>query len=376
MKILFTGGGTGGHIFPIIAIIRELKAISQGSDLDLFFFGPKHEIYSSHLANEGVIVKNVLTGKIRRYFNVKSFFSNIIDVLFRVPVGIIQSFFHIFLISPDVIFSKGGHGALPATIAGFLLGTPIFLHESDAAPGATNRFLSKFAIEIFTAFPSEKTEFFPADKMISIGNPLRSEILNGSESQAKEMFHLTGEKSVILILGGSQGSQRINDIVLQALSDILKNFELIHQVGINNFKEVESESKIVIDKNLIKYYHILPFLNQEELANALRIADLVISRAGSGSIFEIAALAKPSILIPLPESAQNHQVKNAYIYAENGACKVLEESNLAPHFFLDRIEYLFSHTDNLEAMKYKAKDFSKPYAAKIIASYLLEYLRQ
>lgn len=379
MKILFTGGGTGGHIFPIIAVCRELKHFSSEANLKFFYIGPKDEISSTFLDREGIKVKNILAGKIRRYLGtylgIKDLFLNIIDVLFKIPIGLIQSFFYIFFLSPDLIFSKGGYGSLPAVISGWLLGTPIFLHESDIAPGLANRFLSKLALEIFVSFPSEKTEYFPAPKKISIGNPIRIEILNGSKNTAKTLFNLTGEKPLILILGGSQGCQRINDILLQILPKLLTDFEVIHQSGGKNFKEVNAESKVVASKDLRKYYHLFPFLDEKQLSHAYCAADLIISRAGSGSIFEISAVSKPSILIPLPEAAQNHQVKNAYAYTENGACLVIEETNLAPHFFLDRLKYLFSRPGEMKRMVKASRAFSKPRAAKVIASYLFEYLK-
>ena len=188
------------------------------------------------------------------------------------------------------------------------------------------------------------------------------------------LFNLKGEKPLILILGGSQGAQKINDMILNILPEILSGFELIHQTGEKNFKEVTEEAKVVINKELEKYYHPISFLKEIELREALKAGDLVVSRAGSGSIFEIAAGQKPSILIPLSISAQNHQVKNAYAYAENGAALVMEEANLTPHFFLEKVKYLFSHPEELEKMRNGAKEFAKPDSARTLAEYIINYL--
>lgn len=383
MKILFTGGGSGGHIFPIIAIAREIRkyypqfnydSSRKRRELKLFFIGPKGEIPFTDLIEEDIKVKKILAGKIRRYFTISSFFQNLIDILFKVPFGIIQAFFYVFLLAPDLIFSKGGYGSLPTVIAGKLLGTPIFLHESDTIPGLANRFSSKFALEIFVSFPVEQMEYFPKEKMISVGNPIRESIFQGDKEEAKNIFGINGQKPVILILGGSQGAQRINEVIYQVLNELLTEFEIIHQVGPKNFGEVKSISQVIINARLEKYYHIYPFLEEEELAHAMTLADLIISRAGSGSIFEIAAVGKPSILIPLPESAQNHQAENAYLFSERGACLVIEETNLTPHFFLDRLRYLFSHPTELKEMGEKAREFAKPRAAKVIADYIIDYL--
>jgi UDP-N-acetylglucosamine--N-acetylmuramyl-(pentapeptide) pyrophosphoryl-undecaprenol N-acetylglucosamine transferase len=318
-----------------------------------------------------VKIKWVICGKFRRYLNLKSFFQNLID-LFKIPIGIFQTFFYLFFINPDLIFSKGGYGSLPAVISGWVLGIPIFLHESDVVPGLVNRFLGKLATEIFVSFP--KTLYFPQDKMVVVGNPIRLELLKGEKREAMEYFKISGEKPVILILGGSQGAQRINEKILMILNELLENFEIIHQTGDKNFKEVELQAEGIMKKELKRYYHPFPFLKEEQLKRAYAVCDLVVARAGSGTIFEIAALGKPSILIPLPESAQDHQLKNAYSYFESKATVVMEEKNFTPGFFLERLKFLFTHKEELEKMSKAAKDFSKPLAAKIIAYYIFEFL--
>ncbi|HUW72146.1 MAG TPA: undecaprenyldiphospho-muramoylpentapeptide beta-N-acetylglucosaminyltransferase [Candidatus Humimicrobiaceae bacterium] len=373
MKILFTGGGTGGHILPIIAICREIRKIYPEPDLQFFYLGPKDDFDQILLSQEGIKVKHVFSGKLRRYLTWKVFFQNPIDILFKIPVGTLQAFFYIFFLAPDLIFSKGGFGSVEGVFAGWLLRIPIFLHESDVSPGLANRFLTKFALEVFGSFP--KTENLSQRKIVSVGNPIRREILEGTKEEAQKLFKLSQRKPVILILGGSQGAQRINDKILEVLSELLENFEIIHQCGQRNLKEIEAESRTILSKELTPFYHLFPFLYEEELKQAYAVSDLIVSRAGSGSIFEIAAVGKPSILIPLPEAAQNHQLKNAYAYAENKATIVLEETNFTSHFFLEKLKYLLSQSEELEKMQKAAKEFSKPLAAKIIAGYLVEFLK-
>ena len=374
MKILFTGGGSGGHIFPIIAVARELWKIYPKENLKFFYLGPKDELGSILLSLEKIEIKTIITGKIRRYFNISALFQNLSDILFKIPFGICQSFYYLFKIRPDVIFSKGGHGALPIILANWLLKISTHLHESDASPGLTNRItfkiLGKVLKNIFISFP--KTEYFPLDKMILVGNPIRKEILNGSKEKAKILFKLNLKKPIILILGGSQGAKRINDLFLIMLPKILLNFEIIHQCGERNFDEVLMEAQTIIPLELRKNYHLFSFLQEEELKHAYQSADLIISRAGAGIIFEIASLGKPSILIPLPESAFDHQLKNASVFAQTGATFVIEEQNLTPNFFLNRIDYLFSDPEKLENMKKEAKKFSQTEAAQIIAKKLFE----
>jgi len=369
MKILFTGGGTAGHIFPIISIVREIRRKYPYGGFEFSYIGPKDKFAKELLLKEDIEVRTVMAGKFRRYFS----FKNFIDI-FKIPIGVFQAFYHIFVVSPDVIFSKGGYGSIPTSIAGWILLVPIFLHESDITPGLANRLASRFALEIFTAFPVKKTEYFPVEKMISVGNPIRTELLEGSIEKAEKIFNLTEDKPVILVLGGSQGAQEVNNHLLTVLSDLLSNFEIIHQTGKENYEQIKREAGVVVSKEQEKYYHPYPFLTEEELVNAYWAADLIVSRAGSGSIFEIAAVGKPSILLPLPSAAQNHQVKNAYAYASTGAAVVIEDANFRPHFFLEKVKNIFSEGEVMQEMAESAIAFSRPDSARVIAEYLVSYL--
>ncbi|TSC56596.1 MAG: hypothetical protein Greene071421_98 [Parcubacteria group bacterium Greene0714_21] len=382
MKILFTGGGTGGHILPIVAIAREIRKISGSKDVEFFYLGPQDDFGTMFLSQEGIKVSKVLAGKLRRYGGVKAILQNIVDLFFFVPFGIMQAFWKLFVLAPDVIVSKGGYGALPATIAGWLLRIPIFLHESDSVAGLANRIGATFALKLFTSFP--RTKNLSLEKAMAIGNPIRKEILAGSKAEAAEIFKLKGgystvpskgDKPVLLVLGGSQGAQRINDMLLLALNDALDVCEIIHQTGEKNFDQVVAEAKVVMKSPKDALYHPRPFLPENELKHAYAVSDFVVSRAGSGIIFEVAALGKPSILIPLPESAQGHQLENAYEYARTGAAIVLEESNLTPHFFLEKLRYLLHNPQELQKMSQAALSFAKPAAAKTLAQYILEYLK-
>jgi UDP-N-acetylglucosamine--N-acetylmuramyl-(pentapeptide) pyrophosphoryl-undecaprenol N-acetylglucosamine transferase len=208
--------------------------------------------------------------------------------------------------------------------------------------------------------------------MIEAGNPVRKALSEGNKEEAKKLFNLTYEKPVIFIMGGSQGSERVNDVILEILPDMLKEFEVIHQTGLAGFRRVKEEAGALVPKDLLKYYHPYFFLDEKELSQAYAASDCIVARAGAGTIFEIALIKKPSILVPLPESAQNHQVKNAYAYAKTGASLVLEEGNFTHHFFLEKLRMLLK--DDVEKMKKAAELFSKPFAANVIARHLLDFL--
>jgi UDP-N-acetylglucosamine--N-acetylmuramyl-(pentapeptide) pyrophosphoryl-undecaprenol N-acetylglucosamine transferase len=372
VKILFTGGGTAGHVFPIVALARELRR--TGLAAEFFYVGPKDDWSTMFLSHEGIKTKWILAGKVRRYFTWRAILDNLVDILFKTPLGFLQSFFYIFSLAPDLLFSKGGYGSISPVLACSLLQVPIIIHESDATPGFANRFGSKFTSRVLVAFPVAQTEYFSERKMVTVGNPIRSEIMTGVKEEAKDFFNLTGEKPVILVMGGSQGAEKINDLILAILPQILPEFEIIHQTGEKNEKSVQNEAKVMVDKDLEKYYHPVGFLKEVELRDVYQAADFIVSRAGAGSIFEIAAVGKPSILIPLAISAQDHQAKNAYAYAQKGAAIVVEEANLTPRFFLEKMKYLFLHPEELQKMSQKAKEFAKLDSAKIIAQYILDSL--
>lgn len=371
MKIVFTGGGTAGHIFPILAIIREIKKNYPDLKFRPYYIGPGPDKYISELfKKEEIKIKEIFTGKLRRYFSLENFFD-----LFKLPIGLIQAFFWLFFLGPDLIFSKGGYGSFPVAFWANIFGIPLFLHESDSVLGLASKIESKWAQEIFLSFPI--IDFLPQSKGIVIGNPVREEILKGSKEEAQKIFNLQGNKPLILILGGSQGAQKINEVILEILPAFLKDFELIHQTGEKNFLEIKKEAEaILIEEELKKNYHPFPFLEEEFLKHGLAAADLVISRAGAGAIFEISAAGKPILLVPLSHSAQGHQLKNAYFFVQKGGGEVIEESNFIPHFLLTKLKHLFSRPDLLIKMAINSKNFSQSNAAKIIGCYLVDYFIQ
>jgi UDP-N-acetylglucosamine--N-acetylmuramyl-(pentapeptide) pyrophosphoryl-undecaprenol N-acetylglucosamine transferase len=370
LKIYFTGGGTGGHAIPIVAVAREIEKLWEG-EVVFKYLGPRDPWAEIFFPEEGIKIVGILSGKIRRYFSPKSIILNFFDLL-KIPIGILQSFIYLFFSRPHLIFSKGGFGSFPVTFAAWLLFIPVFLHESDAVPGLANRISSRFARKIFVSF--EKTLYFPEKKMIYVGNPIRMDLLNVNKEEAKRYFKITGEKPVLLILGGSQGAQKINEKILEIINDLLKTFEVIHQSGYKNFKTIKTTTRFLIKEELKRYYHLSPFLKEKELKAAYSLADLIVARAGAGVIFEIAAFGKPSILIPLPKSAQDHQTRNAYLYAQSKAAILLSQENITSRFFLGVLRNLISDKESLNKMSQAALKFARPMAAREIAEKIILFL--
>lgn len=367
MRILFAGGGGGGHFFPIVGIARELKRIAEDEqilDLELYYMGPD-DFGREILKEEEVYFLRVGTGKIRRYASILNFFD-----VFKTGFGIVRALWKMFLLMPDVVFSKGGYGAFPAVIGAIIFRIPLIIHESDSIPGSVNRFSARFADRIGIAFPSA-AEFFPKEKTAIVGIPIRKRILGGNPAQAKESMDIFSQLPVVGIIGASQGSQRINEALLGVLKDVTDEFEIVHQTGEKNFKEVQAEASVTLEFAHKERYHVFGFFDEQRMREFYAVCDLIISRAGASSIFEIAAWAKPSILIPLSNSAQEHQLKNAYEYAAVGASEIIEENNLSPHILLGEIKRVISNHELMKRMSEAAQRFSRIDAAEVIARELL-----
>lgn len=367
MRILFTGGGTGGHFFPVVAVARELKRIAEEEqiiDLELYYMGPD-DFGQEVIAGEEIFFFKVGTGKIRRYASILNF----LDV-FKTFFGIINGIWKIFLIMPDVIFSKGGYGAVPAVMGALIFRIPLIIHESDSIPGNVNKFSGRFATRIAVAF-SSATKFFPKEKIALVGIPIRKRILGGNPAQAKESMSIFSNLPVVGVIGASQGSQKINEALLGVLKELTEEFEIIHQTGEKNFEGVKGEGSVTLEFAHKERYHPIGFLDEQAMREFYAASDLIISRAGASSIFEIAAWAKPAILVPLLNSAQEHQMKNAYDYAATGAAEIVEEANLSPHILLGEIKRIIQNKDMMRRMGEAAQRFSRIDAAEIIARELL-----
>lgn len=373
-RILLVGGGTGGHIFPLIAVARELKklAVERAVDLNILAVA-ENNIWRSQFESQGVRFKKVFSMKLRKVeggrINWLAFFV--------LPFSLIQALWILFIYMPDIVFSKGGFASILPSLAAWLYFIPVFIHESDSVPGKSNRFLSKFARKIFISFENSARYFLPAKTFLS-GNPIRKELFGGEKSSALSRFGFSPDKKTILFLAGSQGAAFINDLISVSLVQLAKDFQIIHQAGINNFEamkkelnQIKSEGQSSYAADIEKNYRLFGFLNEEELKDAFAASDLIVSRSGS-NIFEIAALGKPSIVIPYPYSAGGHQRENAAEFSKFGAI-VLEEQNLKPHILIDQIKQLLK-PENYSAISERVKSFAKIEGGEIIANEIFEYV--
>lgn len=367
MKIIFTGGGTGGHFYPIIAIIESIQKIAKEKKLitpEMYFFAPS-PYNQGLLYDHNIIYKKVTAGKIRRYFSILNFFD-----LFKTGWGVLMALFDVFDVYPDVVFSKGGFGSFPTVLAARLLRIPVFIHESDSVPGRANKWAGKFAARVGVSY-KEAFPFFKENKTIHTGQPVLEERLAPITNSASEFFGFDQSIPTIFIMGGSQGAEFINNAILDILPNLLKDYQIIHQTGPVNISVIkESGAAILLENPHKDRYKPFGYLNSLEMRMAAGAASLIISRAGS-TIFEIASWAKPAIIIPITNSNGNHQIKNAFAYAKAGACSVIQEENLKPNILLTEIKRIIENKEINEKMTLGAQNFFKPGASDTIARELL-----
>lgn len=363
MKIVFTGGGSGGHFYPIIAIAEKCIEIIEREklvDAKFYFFAPS-PYNRKVLFENGIRFRKVYAGKMYRYFSLLAPLEWL-----KTVIGVFKATASLWVVYPDVVFGKGGYGSFPTLLAAKFLHIPVVIHESDSIPGRANLWAAKFANRIALSY-IEAAPYFDKDKTAYTGQPVRKEIATPAINGAREYLNLKEDVPVIFITGGSQGARIINEIVLDAIPELIKSYQVIHQVGNSNLKEISETAGVILEKNPNKdRYKIFGYLNDLAMRMSAGTASLVISRAGS-TIFEIAAWGLPSIIIPITDSNGDHQTKNAFNYARTGATVVIEEKNLSPHVLMSEIERIMGSKPEQERMKAAARGFYHPDAAQKIA---------
>jgi UDP-N-acetylglucosamine--N-acetylmuramyl-(pentapeptide) pyrophosphoryl-undecaprenol N-acetylglucosamine transferase len=368
MNIVFTGGGTGGHFYPLIAIAEAIHDLAREGQLvepHLYYIAPSPFDEESLLENRIIFIKSP-AGKIRRYFS----FENFTDMFLTIG-GYFHCLITLFKIYPDVIISRGGYASIPTVLAARTLGIPIIIHESDAKPGRANLLAARFATRIAISFDDSK-KYFPLkyqSKIARTGIPLRKALAHLEPESASAELGLDTTVPTVLIVGGSLGSMRINDTVLSALPDLVSFANVIHQTGKQHFSVIESTSKEILRTNTdASRYHVFSYLSALSLRQSASAAGIIVSRAGSTAIAEISLWHKPSILIPIPEEISHDQRLNAYSYARTGAAIVLEEANLTPHVIVSEIKRVLGDAKLAHDMGEKGATFSDNDAARLIAT--------
>lgn len=349
-KIVLTGGGTAGHVTPNMALIDLLK--EEG--YDLYYIGSYNGIEKNLIKDTGIPYYGISSGKLRRYLDLK----NLSDPI-KVIKGCIQATRIIHKLKPDIVFSKGGFVSVPVIIGAKLNGVPSILHESDMTPGLANKLCLPFATKVCTTF-SETLKHLPKDKAVFTGSPIRSNILSGNLDEGYRLCGFSKNKPVLLMMGGSLGAKRINDLLRDMLPSLLEKYQLIHLCGKGHY-EASLEG--------VKGYKQFEYV-KDELPHLFAIADVIISRAGANAISEFLALKKPNILIPLPASAsRGDQVLNATSFKSHGYSYVLEEEALTSESLLKAIDEVYMNREvYIEHMQHsKSKDGAYNVVREIVA---------
>ncbi len=337
-KIILTGGGTAGHVTPNLALMPKLKALGY----EIHYIGSYEGIEKKLIEECQIPYHGISSGKFRRYFDIKNFTDP-----FKVLKGYRQSIRWMKKLKPDVIFSKGGFVSVPVILAAKHCKIPAIIHESDLTPGLANKLAIPAAQKVCCNFP-ETLKYLPQDKAVLTGSPIRAELLRGNSLQALKLCHFTTNKKVILVVGGSTGSQFINTIVRQSLPKLCENYQIIHLCGKGN-----------LDPSLEQTEGYAQFeYAQKELADFFALADLVISRAGANAICEILALRIPNILIPLSANAsRGDQILNARSFEKQGFSYVMEEEQLTEDALMSAV----SHMSQNRQLYIKAMESSQQF---------------
>lgn len=370
MKIALTGGGTGGHRVPLVAVAQALRA--QNPKVNLFYIGEEADGQAAEIRSLRVPVFTIHAGKLRRYFDLKT----VRDAV-RVIKGYGQAKRILQQEKPVVLFSKGGYVSVPVVMAAAKLKIPIITHESDVVMGLANRLTARYATTIATAYPIEHYRSLPKSKLQCTGNLIREELVKfAAQSPTKQKFSVGGravdlDRPIIVVLGGSQGAHRVNELVSSLLPALLTTFTVIHQSGKGDSAWLQQKRK-GLPAEMAPHYYPVATLDVEELGHTLSHAFIIISRAGS-VISELALFAKPTILIPLPTSAGGHQLRNATVFANKNAALLLHEPSLSAAQLQEVLEKLYKSADRRDRLVTNMKKLQEKNGAAAVAKILLSY---
>ncbi len=369
MKVLVSGGGTGGHIYPALAVATQLRKQHQA---EILYLGSDDGLETELVPATGFPIAIVKAGKLRRYVSWQT-----ITGVARVPMGMMQAVSIVRKFRPDVAFTSGGYVAVPAGLAARINNVPFLMHQQDVPPNLSNRLVAPLATRVSVAF-ADSLAYFPARKTLQLGNPVRQAILdvrNTSRQQARSTLGFDPELPLLLVVGGSQGARYINQTVCQALSDLLPHCQVLQISGkglYNETRELAGQTLADRDEALKQRYRLEPYMDAD-MPLAYQAADLVVCRSGAATLSELAVLGKPSILVPLPPAiGSSPQEANADMFGRKSAAQVIRNADLKPQLLVERVLAILSSKSLLESMANAARSFAKPEATQEIAAEIIK----
>ena len=373
MKIVAVGGGSGGHIIPVVAVVEQINQLDPTAEVYFWCDRKSLKMAQAAFASQKVTIRAISAGKFRRYHHFKWWqhlrpsiiIPNLIDI-FRICFGFLQSFWLLWRLKPDVIFAKGGFVCLPVGVVAHVLGIKLVIHDSDTVAGLTNRVLSKYAVKIATGMPTEYYHY-PQDRTIFVGSPIKvvHQQQAGAVQDLRRELGLSNQR-IVLVSGGGLGSEFLNSLVLSNLQHLDQSTKVILITGVDNYHKVLQsgfDPQRLIVKDFVTNF-------QDYLA----LAEIVVARAGATTIAELAAFAKPTIFVPNPKLVEGHQLKNAQMLVDKQAALVLDEFALekAPEQFSQTVNQLLADKAHLQALASKISQFAKPDAARRLAEIIIE----
>ncbi len=366
MRIIITGGGTGGHIYPGISLAREFQ--SRDKNNEIIFVGTEHKMESEIIPQEGFRFLGLRVKGIERKFSLES-----LSALFLFLGSLFTSYGIIKDFKPDLVIGTGGYVSGSVALVSSLLGIPTFIHEQNVIPGITNQFLSLTGKKVFTSFPESAGYFWKKERIVFLGNPIRKSIWQGNKEKIIKENNLDSAKKTILVFGGSKGASTINKMVLHSLYLIEESIWLEWQVliisGEEDFKNLTEKVTKSPFKETVR---VLPYLHNIE--DAYDLADLVVCRAGATTIAELSAKGIAAILIPYPYATGNHQLYNARFLESNLAALIIEEKELNREKLADELSKLLTDNKRLDLLARNSKKLGKRKAAQDIVDNIYDYM--
>src|SRR6266700_7077843 len=365
MKILVSGGGTGGHIYPALAVASLLEKQYKA---EVLYLGSDDGLENELAPAAGFPLTVIKAGKLQRYVSWST-----VTGMARVPVGITQAVGIIRKFRPDVVFTSGGYVAVPAGLEARLNGVPLMMHQQDVPPNLSNKLIAPLATRISVAF-ADSLSYFPGGKTLQLGNPVRQQILDMRQVSPEHARHQLGfeaELPLLLVTGGSQGARHLNQVVCEALPRLLPRCQVLQISGKQLFEETREQSEQAmadLDEEVRKRYRLVPYLNAEMPA-ALQAATLVLCRSGAATLSELAVLGKPSILVPLaPAIGSSPQEANADMFGRKAAAEVIKDREMEPGKLVERVKAIIGSQARLQSMAEAVLTFAKPDATQEIAA--------
>lgn len=365
LKVVFSGGGTGGSVTPLLAVANELKTIS--ADTEVLFVGtdagPEKELVTKHnLVNGSWRFIAIPAGKWRRYFSWQNFTD-----LFKIVKAFFVSVKLLRREKASLVISAGGFVSVPLAYASCFLKIPIIIHQQDIRPGLANRLMAKVATVVTTAFAKSVADYGPKAK--HLGNPTPASPSANYQANLRLKYHLSTDKPVLLVSGGGTGALAINDLLYQSVPSLTKTFQVIHLTGVGKGLEPEARKSLLSEKD----YQQHEFVSNEEMLALLALADIVVSRCGLATITELCALRKLSVLIPIPNS---HQEDNADIFIDTESALVLEQTKLGAESFVEAVLQLWQDKARIDLYQKNIAKVMKTGASQALAQLILDIAKK